>query len=344
MYQRAQMKQEVKSLIAGVRPRPMWVALLYLVITSVGVSLIQSITTAAAGTGFLTNQLTEILMSGRDIEEALAEFVLMYADRLITLVGTMMGAALLSSVLATLWQGLMTVGFNGYCLDIARGGMPAVGRIFSGFPMFGKVILTSLLVWVFTTLWTLLYTVGLIIIVVIGALLMEGVPVVGVLLMVLGYAAFLVLEVRLALRYAMTNYVLLDTGKYGLEAITASKQMMRGNKGKLFVLALSFIGWYLIMYAIILVGCVIIGIIVGVGAAAGGVTMGSVAGMVGGIMFVLIVMLAAVYLLSVWLLPYVTTSVAKFYLFFKPQEPAAEESWPTLGSTYSENQSSDPVE
>lgn len=347
MYNRARLKQDVKQTIAMTRPRPMWVALLYLVIASIGASLIQSILGSLAGTSFLTTQLTEIMMSGQDIEEAMAELMLLYADRIVSFVGTLIGVSFLTSILTTLWQGLMTVGFNGYCLSLVRGEQPAVGRIFCGFPMFGKVILTSLLVWVFTMLWSLLWVLCLVVVAFIGIALMEAVPVAGVLILIVGYIGFFVLILWTTLRYAMTNYILLDTGKYGLEAITASKKMMKGNKWKLFVLQLSFIGWYLLIYAIILIGSIILGVIVGVGAAGigtGAASLGALGGMVGGVVFVLIVMVAVIYLIEIWLLPYINGSTAKFYLFFKPQEPVGGSAWPTLGETTTTTISDEPTD
>lgn len=345
MYNRARIKREVKQTIAATRPRPMWIALLYLVVVSVGASLIQSVVGALAGTSFLSTQLSEMLMSGREMEEVLSELLLLYSSQMAQLAGTLIAGSILASVVLALWQGLMGVGFSGYCLSLVKGENPNAGRIFCGFPLFGKVILSSLLVWVFTMLWTLLYTVCLVIVMVIGALLLEAVPAVGVIIMVLGYIGFFLLEIRLMLRYAMTNYILLDSGKYGLEAITESKRMMKGTKGKLFMLHLSFIGWYLLMYAIILVGSIIIGVIAGVGAAGvtvGGASMGALAGMVGGVMFVLVLVAAAIWLLDIWLQPYVNGAVARFYLHFRPQEPAAPESWPTLGdATTSSGESSD---
>lgn len=336
MYNRAQLKQEVKQAIATAKPRPMWVALLYLVIASIGVSLIQTVLGSLAGTSFLSSMMSDLMTSGKDIEDAIGELLLVYGNQIASFVGTLITTSLLSSVLITLWQGLMNVGFNGYCLSMVRGEQPTVGRIFCGFPLFGKVILTSLLVWVFTTLWSLLWAVCLIVVVAVAALLMEAVPVVGVLLFIVGYIGFFVLMMWTTLRYAMTNYILLDTGKYGLEAISESKRMMKGNKWKLFVLQLSFIGWYLLLYAVILVGCIILGVIIGIGAAgmATGVSsIGAIGGMVGGSVFVLLLMLAVIYLINIWLQPYITGSVAKFYLFFKPQEPEAESAWPTLGDT-----------
>lgn len=344
MYHRAQMKQEVKQMISATRPRPMWIALLYLVITSIGSSILQSIFNLISGVSVLSEVFASIpdkLLMGQDPAQIIEEIFLLYADRLEALIGTLLMTSLIVSIILTLWQGLMSLGFDGYCLSLVRGEKPGVSRIFCGFPLIGKVILTSLLVWIFTSLWMLLYGVCLAVVVLIGALLMDVVPVVSVLLFIAGYVGFMILAVRLTLRYAMTNYILLDTGKYGLDAISESKRMMKGKKGKLFMLQLSFIGWYLIMYAIVVVGCVIIGVIIAVGAAglAGSASLGAVAGMVGGVTFVMVLMLAAVWLFDIWLLPYVTGSVAKFYLFFKPQEPQGSESWPELGSTttYSED-------
>ncbi|WP_018143324.1 DUF975 family protein [Alloscardovia criceti] len=52
--------------------------------------------------------------------------------------------------------------------------------------------------------------------------------------------------------YSMSYYITEDWGNQGYkvkstEAIKASKEMMRGHKGELFVLDLSFIGWYLLV-------------------------------------------------------------------------------------------------
>lgn len=344
MYQRAQLKQSVKQTVAGTRPRPMWIALLYLVVSSIGGSIISGIVSGISGMNALNTVYTDLLMAFEfDMEAAVEELIFAYANQLATLVGTIMLAAVVSGVLMALWNGLMTVGFNDYCLSLVKGENPNVGHIFCGFPMFGKVILTSLLVWVFTTLWSLLYALIMVVFIVIGALFMESVPVVAGIIFFAGYILVLFLIVRLYLRYAMVNYILLDTGKYGLEAITESKKMMKGKKGKLFWLRLSFIGWYLLICVIMIVGMLVLSVLLGVGGAgifAGGSSFGALAGMIGGAVFVMIVMVAAVYLIEIWLMPYATGSEAKFYLFFKPQEPAPVNSWPTLGdSTATESES-----
>lgn len=338
MYNRVQLKQEAKQIMGAARPRPMWVALLYLVITSVGSSLLQGIFNLISGTSFLSELLSAIpekMMMGRDPAEIIEEMILLYSDRLLALVATVAVSSLVLSVLLTLWQSLMNVGFSGYCLSLAGGEKSDVGHIFCGFPLIGKVILTGLFVWIFTSLWMLLFGVCLAVLVLVGVLLLNSIPAISVILFIGGCIGFIVMAIRVSLRYAMVNYILLDTGKYGLDAITESKNMMKGNKGKLFMLHLSFIGWYLLIFAITWVGCIIIGVIIAIGSVAGMVSasMGAVAGMVGGVIFVFILMLAGVWLLDIWLKPYVTGSVAKFYLFFKAQQSPANVGWPVLGES-----------
>lgn len=335
MYNRAQLKREVKQIISVTKPRPMWVALLYLVITSVGASILQSLVNLFSGTSVISEMLSSLpgkIMTGEDPMVIFQEIILLYADRLIALVGTMIVSSLVLSVVITLWEGLMNVGFTGYCLSLVRGEKPGVNRIFCGFPMIGKVVLTSLLVWVFMTLWLLLYGICLAVVILIGALLMEAATVVGVILFVAGYIGYVILAIRLVLRYSMVNYILLDTGKFGLDAIGESKRMMKGKKGKLFMLYFSFIGWYLLTFAVAIVGGAAIGAVISIGGAglAGGASMGALAGIVGGVMFVLLIMFAVLWLINLWLQPYVTGSAAKFYLFFKPQSPELNDGWPAL--------------
>lgn len=338
MYDRVQLKRETKQIMGAARPRPMWVTLLYLVIASAGASLLQGIFDLISGTSFLWDlvyEISEKMMMGEDITAAIEELILLYSDRLLTLAATAVTTSVVLSALLTLWQRLMNVGFEGYCLSLVSGEKPDVGRIFCGFPMIGKVILTSLLVWIFTSLWMLLFGVCLGVVVLVGVLLLQSLPAISVILFIGGCVGFIVMAIRVSLRYAMVNYILVDTGKYGLDAIAESKHMMKGNKGKLFMLHLSFIGWYLLIFAITWVGCIVIGIIIAVGSFAGiaGASMGAVAGMVGGVIFVFVLMLAGVWLLDIWLKPYVTGSVAKFYLFFRPQQPQPNAGWPVLGES-----------
>ena len=58
---------------------------------------------------------------------------------------------------------------------------------------------------------------------------------------------FIIPGIMASLSYAMTNYILAENPEISAsEAITLSKQMMDGNKWRLFCLEFSFIGWSLL--------------------------------------------------------------------------------------------------
>ena len=100
-------------------------------------------------------------------------------------------------------------------LNIFRKGKADIEDLFEGFTKnFFNNFITGLLVSVFTFLWSLLF-------------IIPGI--------IKTYA------------YAMTFYIQNDHPEMTeTDAITASREMMRGHKWELFVLDLSFIGWYLL--------------------------------------------------------------------------------------------------
>jgi uncharacterized membrane protein len=58
-----------------------------------------------------------------------------------------------------------------------------------------------------------------------------------------------------ALSYSMTYFIIAENDSIGsLEAITKSKEMMRGNKWKLFCLCCRFLGWILLCILTIGIG------------------------------------------------------------------------------------------
>lgn len=89
-----------------------------------------------------------------------------------------------------------------------------LGTLFDGFRDFGRIFVTLFLQSIYTVLWALL-------------LIIPGI--------VKSYS------------YAMTPYILYDDPKLqGNAAIELSMRMMRGHKLELFLLHLSFIGWFLL--------------------------------------------------------------------------------------------------
>ncbi|NBD25595.1 DUF975 family protein [Paenibacillus glycinis] len=112
--------------------------------------------------------------------------------------------------------GALAFGSYSFFLRISRGERPPFVELLSGFPDFIRTFLLYLLMLVFTLLWMLLFIVP-------------------------GFIA--------ALRYSMAYFILKDNPEISaLEAIRRSKEMMKGHKGRLFVLFLSFIGWMLLCF------------------------------------------------------------------------------------------------
>ena len=123
----------------------------------------------------------------------------------------------LSGLYSILVAGPLEFGLVAYFLILFRRGKETLGDLFSGFEFFGKTL--GLMLWI--TLWVILWAL---------------IPIAGpVLAIVAGF------------RYAMAFMVQVDNPALPIrDCLNRSKFLMKGNKGKLFLLSLSFIGWYLL--------------------------------------------------------------------------------------------------
>ena len=111
-------------------------------------------------------------------------------------------------------SGPMMLGFCLVFLMLARRREATLGQLFQGFNRFGTALCTYLLMTLFILLWCLL-------------------------LVIPGIIA--------AYSYTMTFFILADDPDVSaMQALTRSKEMMRGNKWKLFGLCCRFIGWGLL--------------------------------------------------------------------------------------------------
>ena len=126
--------------------------------------------------------------------------------------GVVSGAASYIPVVGSILVALpMMYGYAIVMLSVMRGGEMNIGGLFDGFNDFGRIVGTKLLQAIYTFLWTLL-------------LVIPGI--------IKNYS------------YAMTDFILKDQPELANNAaIEKSMAMMDGNKMKLFLLDLSFIGW-----------------------------------------------------------------------------------------------------
>ena len=129
------------------------------------------------------------------------------------------GSLILSAVSFTfvgtlLLMGVIEFGFCAYMLSVTRNDGSDFGKLVSGFNRFGDTCVTGILKGLYTALWSLL---------------------------------FVIPGIIKQYSYSMTMYIVHDNpGISANDAITKSREMMNGHKFDLFLLDLSFIGWWLL--------------------------------------------------------------------------------------------------
>lgn len=173
--------------------------------------------------------------------------------------------------------GAATLGYARYNLDLVDGKDPDVTELFSQFHRIWQGFCLQFLRWLYTFLWSLL---------------------------------FIIPGIIAQYRYAMAAYILAENPDMTpSEAITRSKEMMVGNKLRLFCLGFSFIGWVLLCAApFILIASI----------AAGPMVVGSTGGSIA--LFAVGTLLS--YLCLMFLTPYMEAAYAAFYR--DVSRPAAE--------------------
>lgn len=312
-YNRTRLKTAARQSMRGQRPHPMFVTFVFSALAGIGGQIISQILGLATGSTGLSNLYAQALLEYGDMDTAVQYVLMSYGPQ--RLIFALLVGGGLSTLLVALWQGLMRVGYSGFCLDMARGLQPQTGALFRAFPQAGPVLITQLLVSVFCFLWGLLLGVGFAVILIVAALLFVEYAALFVLIALAAYFAFLAGLIWVTLRYALVDFLVADQGITGMNAIRESKRLMQGNYGRLFTLKLSFLGWYLMEAGIVLLFAMIGAATVGAGFAASGLDnplylmAGASLGIIG------LVVLAAIIIgvFNLWLTPYVTGAEALFY-------------------------------
>jgi len=126
-------------------------------------------------------------------------------------------ARLISQAIAIM-SGILAAGFTYYSLLISRRAKAGLGDMFDIFGIFFRALGMLLLQAVYVMLWSLL---------------------------------FIIPGIIAAYRYSMAIYIMLDRPDISVvDCIRMSKEMTYGNKGKLFALDMSFIVWFIVIYAV----------------------------------------------------------------------------------------------
>jgi uncharacterized membrane protein len=110
--------------------------------------------------------------------------------------------------------GAIELGYCRFNKNLINGRNPQFNDLFSKFDLFWKALGLRIVIAIFTFLWSLL---------------------------------FIIPGIIAAYSYSMAFYILEENPSMGiLDAINQSKEMMRGNKWRLFCLEISFIGWFIL--------------------------------------------------------------------------------------------------
>ena len=308
-YDRARLKQTARQAMRGQRPHPMLITLLFTVLANIGSQVVARILGFASGSASVGSLFVQAMYQYDSPVEAFQYALLALGPGRITMV---MAVSFISGIIASLWSGLLQVGYCNFCLEMARGRRPQTGALFSAFPQWLGVIGTQFLLGLFVGLWVLLFAVAEVIVIGVAALVFSEVEVLMILVVIVSYIAMFVGIFWAILRYSLVNFLIADQGLTGMDALRESKRLMEGNVGRLFVLHLSFIGWYLVEYAIIMAGLIIASIAFG-SALAFGSSNAVVAGSLLGFFAVFIAALIGTSIFNLWLAPYITASQGLFY-------------------------------
>jgi len=139
---------------------------------------------------------------------------------LVRFIGYISPIGIFFALLLLLFGSVIRAGYKCCCLNTSRNRGGSIGDLLSGFRLMKKVIVISLITSVLVILWSSLFFFP-------------------------GLAAFY--------RYRLAYYILLDDpDKSAMQCIIESKFLTKGNKLDLFILDLSFIGWFVFSAAVIL--------------------------------------------------------------------------------------------
>lgn len=210
---RAAIKQNAKGIILTTKPSPILVGIVYLGIVLVLNFLYYMI---SGNLDWTKDNLLHFVTGNYEDTRAMIEKYVVgnydYSYPVSLPIASLSGRLLLIAI--NIMTMMMGAGFSIYCLHICQFRKAGFGNLFDGFAIFFKVLWLEILMGIFVLLWTLL-------------------------LVVPGIIALY--------RYRMALYIMIDNPQLSaLDCISASKQMMYGHKWELFVLDLSFLGWYLL--------------------------------------------------------------------------------------------------
>lgn len=232
MIDRKQLKATAKMRMDQSSPGYLKIMLLY-VLTAVAVP--QAVLAFISSPVEVTDQLSELISSGIDMDMAL---------RMLQISSQQLLVQAVLNIVLWVYQLMLAFGLTRYCLLLYRGEPSGPSDLFTGFSIAGRVLGAQLLVGLIIVACTF----GLIVIFGFAAVLIpwnSAESVAGILIVF--WLAFFACLIVIGLNYALATLALADRPELGaMGAIQYGKNLIRGHKGRYFVLMLSFFGWALL--------------------------------------------------------------------------------------------------
>lgn len=158
-----------------------------------------------------------------------------------------------------LLTGAFTYGLVSLFLNLIRNNNGQIEDIFTGFKNYGRTFVINLLVSIFQIFWSLLWVIPYIIAIVIIVFMflggrasenmIGGIIIIAILTLILSITLAIFMN-----RYALVYYIAHDDRDISAsDAIKKSIELMKGNKVRLFLLQLSFIGWFILGTILLLI-------------------------------------------------------------------------------------------
>ena len=216
---RSSIKYEARSLIIAAKPKPMLVSTVYVIVLAV-VSFLSFQLFGRYIAAFMQSFMQSFDLSDPSkLSEALNKFYasvdpenLMYefSKALPPVSNRILYGLLIAASL------IVGVGFVIFSMNLERGTEPVLGNLFDGFGHLLRLLVLFVLEMLFISLWSMLFFFPAII-------------------------AFY--------RYRLALYLLLERPELSpMQCILESSRLMKGHKTELFLLDLSFIGWFLLVF------------------------------------------------------------------------------------------------
>ena len=166
--------------------------------------------TSSSGVGSLDLNLDESTL--KQWESALGSEVMMeYLIKLLQILIPFVAIASILAIVVFVIGGVISLGYSLFVLNVVDGKEARFNHVFSQFHRFGDGFCLRLLSGLFIALWSMLFVIP-------GIIAMYS--------------------------YAMAPFIMLENPNCGArQALAESKEMMRGNRWRLFCLEISFLGW-----------------------------------------------------------------------------------------------------